>query len=304
MPTKSLKDDEAWRNVLLYSEHTWGAHCSITKPDDPFTTEQWATKKAFADEADQESRALLAGGLAARGQVSTQSDAVDGFNTTQWLRTDLVTLPKEMKLAGEQVADAEGRPVPTQRLAAGELAFLATDVPAFGAKRYRLLPGPVKRVGNAKAAGNRLSTAPLSLEVDAVTGAIKSLRRSGVDADFVDGKAPVAINDFRYLLGTDAAGAKANGPATVAVLDAGPLVAALRITSEAPGCQQLVRPRGHRQAGAGAPAGRLFARRVGRDGQGERRRPGLHRPLVWRLRPGHGGISAVARARAEAAVAQ
>ena len=233
--------NDAWRNVLLYSEHTWGAHCSITQPDDPFTTRQWETKKAFADEADKQSRAILAEALAARGQASTQGDAVDVFNTTQWPRTDLVTLPKDMKLAGEQVADAEGRPVPTQRLASGELAFLATDVPAFGAKRFRLLPGPAKADGSAKAAGHRLSTALLSVEVDATTGAVKSLRRAGVDADFVDGKAPVAVNDFRYVLGTDAAGAKANGPATVTVLDAGPLVAALRITSEAPGCRQLVR---------------------------------------------------------------
>jgi hypothetical protein len=81
----------------------------------------------------------------------------------------------------------------------------------------------------------------LSVEVDAATGAIKSLRRSGVDADLVDGRAPVAVNDFRYVLGTDVAGAQANGPATVTVLDAGPLVAAFRITSDAPGCQRLVR---------------------------------------------------------------
>ena len=27
----------AWRDVLLYNEHTWGAHCSISQPDSPFT---------------------------------------------------------------------------------------------------------------------------------------------------------------------------------------------------------------------------------------------------------------------------
>ena len=147
LPGAAIRD--AWRNVLLYSEHTWGAHCSISKPEDPFTTSQWETKQAFADEADRQSRAILAGALSARGDMPTQVDTVDVFNTTQWPRTDLVALPKDMKLAGERAADADGRPVPTQRLASGELVFLAKDVPAFGAKRLRLLPEPPKSDGGA-----------------------------------------------------------------------------------------------------------------------------------------------------------
>ena len=64
---------------------------------------------------NRQSRAIFAD-MAARGQASIHADALHVFNTTQWPRTDLVTLPKDMKLAGEQVADAEGRPVPTQRV--------------------------------------------------------------------------------------------------------------------------------------------------------------------------------------------
>ena len=40
--------DAAWREVLLYNEHTWGAHCSITEPDSPFTQSQWKIKQQFA----------------------------------------------------------------------------------------------------------------------------------------------------------------------------------------------------------------------------------------------------------------
>lgn len=39
------------RNIVLFQEHTWGAWCSISDPELPFTTEQWKYKKAFLDEA-------------------------------------------------------------------------------------------------------------------------------------------------------------------------------------------------------------------------------------------------------------
>ena len=231
----------AWQNVLLYSEHTWGAWCSISKPDDAFTLDQWKTKQAFALDADTQSRALLADALAARKLAPGPVEVVEVFNTTQWPRTDLVTLSGELASAGGKIADSAGQPVSAQRLASGELAFVARDVPAFGSRQFRLLPGAAEPTGAAAASGNTLRNAELTVEINPTTGAIKSLRRTGVDAEFVDAQAAVGLNDFRYVLGTDAAGAKGNGPVKISVLDAGPLVATLRITSEAPGCRSLVR---------------------------------------------------------------
>jgi alpha-mannosidase len=58
---KSLraKVAEAWRKVLLYSEHTWGAWCSISDPDSDFTRDQWEVKRGFAEEADRLSREVM-----------------------------------------------------------------------------------------------------------------------------------------------------------------------------------------------------------------------------------------------------
>jgi alpha-mannosidase len=86
-----------------------------------------------------------------------------------------------------------------------------------------------------------LRTKSLTVELDAVSGAVKSLRLAGVDREFVDPKAPVGLNDYRYMLGTNAKGAAANGPVKISVMDAGPLVAAVRIESTAPGCVSLIR---------------------------------------------------------------
>ena len=232
----AAKFQEAWKNVLLYSEHTWGAHCSISKPDDPFTLDQWQVKGGFARDAERQSTDLLKAAL----PPATATNEIDVYNTTQWERTDLAVVPRE--LGGESVADAQGMPVPCQRLASGELAFRAKQVPPFGAKRYRLSELPPAAFVGAKVTGPAtLQTPLLSVEVDPASGAVKSLRLGDEKHDYADPTAAVALNDYRYVLGTDAKGAQSNGPARIEVLEKGPLVASLRIESEAPGCDSLVR---------------------------------------------------------------
>ena len=41
----------AKRSIVMWHEHTWGAWCSISAPDDSFTTKQWNYKKRFVDSA-------------------------------------------------------------------------------------------------------------------------------------------------------------------------------------------------------------------------------------------------------------
>ncbi len=41
----------AKRSIVMWHEHTWGAWCSISAPNDTFTIKQWNYKKRFADSA-------------------------------------------------------------------------------------------------------------------------------------------------------------------------------------------------------------------------------------------------------------
>lgn len=237
--------DAAWKNVLLYSEHTWGAYNSIDDPDNPFVKDQWAVKQAFALDADQQSRALLDSALTAAPFRAAQdlslrpSIAIDVYNTTQWERTDLAHVPAH--LAGSAVLDDRGRYVPSQRLASGELVFLASQVPPFGAKRFCLTPQTNPLKGHARADGNLLRTRSLAVELDQQSGAIKSLRIEGLSHEFVDFQSPSALNDYRYVLGPDAKGARSNGKPRFQVLETGPWVASIRVESDAPGCNRLIR---------------------------------------------------------------
>ena len=232
---------EAWRNVILYDEHTWGAHCSISQPDSDFTKAQWKIKQAFALNADVQSYNLLNNALAKHRSTEKIVTAVDVFNTSSWTRTDLVTVPKSLTVRGDAIKDAEGRSIKSQRLSAGELAFLAEDVAPFSAKRFTLHSGEASASGNAIAKGAKLSNGAVTLTVNDRTGAIQSLQWKELDAEFVNRKTGLGLNDYFYVAGRNPKDPQRNGPVNIRVKERGPLVASLLIESDAPGCHKLTR---------------------------------------------------------------
>lgn len=233
--------NHAWRNVLLYNEHTWGAHNSISKPDDEFAKGQWRIKQAFAYDAHAQSLDLLDRSLARIRREESPAHAVMVFNTCSWPRTDLVRVPAPLQPIGTRVTDAAGNDVPSQVLSTGELAFLASDVPPMGAKRFLFRRGTHKRGGSARAGGSELENETLRIRVDLTTGAVSSLTVPWHDDDLVDSNDGLGLNEYLYVPGKDPKDVKRVADVTVRVGEAGPLVASLVVESEAPGCFSLTR---------------------------------------------------------------
>ncbi len=244
-PAKAFAD--AWRNVLLYSEHTWGAWCSISEPFRRETREQWAIKQSYAVAADLQSRDLLSRGLA-QSSGPTRPDAIDILNSTSWARTELVTVPKFLSEGRDQVTDDAGHPVPSQRLRTGELVLLARDVPPLARRRYTLHAGPAAidrstPAATATATADRptLGNGRVQLRVDPATGGIIGLELSGLDANFADTANGQALDEYLYFNGDNPATARRNGPVKIRVGEPGPLIASLLVESSAPGCHFLSR---------------------------------------------------------------
>ncbi|MBK8922686.1 MAG: glycoside hydrolase [Saprospirales bacterium] len=130
---------QAKRHVLLFHEHTWGAWCSVSQPDAPFTVRQWDYKKRLLDSARLELRRIEQALLPVPGRPA----AIAVVNTLPWARSGVVEV--EWPAAGTALADEQGRPVPVQALANGRRVFVATDVPANGRRVYRIAQaaGPV-----------------------------------------------------------------------------------------------------------------------------------------------------------------
>ncbi len=235
----------AWRNVLLYNEHTWGAYCSISRPDDPFTKSQWAIKRNFAVEGEKQSKALVDKALGKHETADGTIAAADVYNTSSWPRTDLVLLPAGLKLAGDGVKTCDGQNLRAQRLASGELAVLVEDVPPFAAKRLLFEKKQVDMLSLAanawaSAEDSTFGNAQISLTVDKQSGAITELR-SKIVPNLVDAKADMGLNDYRYQAGRKAGNLTGTSSVKITAPDSGPLVATLLIESDAPGCNRLLR---------------------------------------------------------------
>jgi alpha-mannosidase len=244
--------EEAWKNVLLYSEHTWGAYCAISEPANPFTSDQWNIKQSFATAANLQSRQLVSEAAQGGGPPTMvnakpavhaeESTHVDIYNTASWPRTALAMVPRELSEAGDFVTDDGHRPVPAQRLASGELAVLVRDLPPLAGRRYRIdKQGHMPPGAKAVAAGTTLTNDKLHVRLDEKTGGIVELQATGIDSNLVDTAHGQAINDYLYLLGDNLAAVQRNGPVKITVRDGGPLVASLLVASDAPGCHKLLR---------------------------------------------------------------
>lgn len=231
---------KAWTDVIMYDEHTWGAHNSISDPDGEFAVRQAVYKQKFALDAAARTEGLMTQSLSEK--TVTELATVDIYNASNWVREDLVLLTPEQSKVGDCVADDQGRTQPSQRLADGSLAFIARNVPALGARRYHLKPGQGLSSGSAKAAGNRLSNAVLQVEIDPASGAIRSFTHKDCATDFVRTDSS-GLNDYLYIIGRDAKENRQSleGPVAIRVEDAGPLVATVVIESNAPGCKKLTR---------------------------------------------------------------
>jgi hypothetical protein len=230
---------DAWNSTMLYSEHTWGAAGSITTPEAEQTVKQWAIKQGYALDADKRSRELL--GRALGGDAAAEGAAMDIYNTCAWSRSDVVILPKEQSGAGDQVLDAAGQAVPSQRLSTGELCFLVRDIPGLSARRFTFAAGPAAQVGPVIITRDGLDNGLVRVRLDPQSGAIAELCGRGIAGNLAGHAAGHAPNDYLYLIGDKPADAKRNGPVTITVKENGPLLATLAVDSDAPGCRHLRR---------------------------------------------------------------
>lgn len=238
--------DEAWRYIILGSEHTW----CFENPSEPFFQEAiWKVKQSYFQEAEDRSIMVLDealapvtdksdGGLGPKDGPSNGGVAV--FNTHTWNQDGIVTLSAKESSKGNKVIDENGNSVLSQRLSTGELVFFAKNVPALGSAHYRVVEGESVPLGSCAIHGTTLENEFLSVRIDGKTGNIVSVQKKGEQYDYIDASVDGGANSFSWLPANKDM-PHADTVTAISVVENGPFVVELKIDSKAKGCRSVSR---------------------------------------------------------------
>ncbi len=230
--------EEAYRNLYLYDEHTWGAYSSITLPHHPFTRAQWNRKAGFAYTGYALTHHLLAeGGRKLARAVTGRSPEGDVWpaprheeemgededrflviNSLGWTRTFALPLPPRrrghapynfLEAAFQNYRD----PDPTQgmltrpQVAEARLPPLRGTLPAFG---YRVIaPDDAPPPDGVRRGEGWMENRWYRVRIDPRTGGLRSWWDKAQERELADVDGPWRLGQYVYEWVDDPRGRKA-----------------------------------------------------------------------------------------------
>ena len=203
--------ERIWKNLLLYSEHTWDSWDSVQRPDSRESVGQLATKDEYAAESRQAVNALAKASLSQiANQIHMPSSSLVVFNSLNWTRSGLVELDLDRDATLTEYPDKT--PVSFEVLHEGpgyrHIRFLAKDVPSMGFKCYSLeihhgdtVDPPVAPNTATESPSDVIENQYYRVQLDASSGAIKSIFDKQLNRDLVDSASPYRFNQYLYVQG-------------------------------------------------------------------------------------------------------
>lgn len=199
--------DRIWTNLLLYAEHTWDSWDSVYRPDSEESVGQLATKDHYVAESQQAVNALAQQSLSQiADQIHMPAGSLLIFNTLSWPRNGLVEMDLERGMAITEYP--EKIPVAFEVMREGpgyrHVRFLAKDIPAMGFKCYSLVARKDEQAAQGTASGTASDTMENNyyrVQVDAETGAVKSVFDKELKRELVDSASAYKFNQYLYVQG-------------------------------------------------------------------------------------------------------
>ncbi|OXS60393.1 hypothetical protein B1A99_08175 [Cohnella sp. CIP 111063] len=173
--------DEAWEQVQLYDEHTWGANISVTDPDSTYAKVLWGHKAHFAHQANSLSGYLLNRELERFAGNPPQSGKPEGtllVNASAVEQTVDLRLPEHWYHVGRHLT-ASRLCVHANNLDTDWSlpSFGKITVPPFSWRKvpHSVLARPIKAEDELKLEPGRIETPYYRLDYDPQTGRIAEL---------------------------------------------------------------------------------------------------------------------------------
>jgi hypothetical protein len=198
---------EAWKNLLFYDEHTWGAYNSMSQPDRQFVADQWEYKRAYAIRAQWAAKDLRTRSLNRLAQfISVDGSTLLVFNPQPWERSDVVQVELNDKRGLVSVETGSSVPLDVTLAKDGWIRarFVAEHVPAMGYRAYRLGDAEADRsTSSAPDTPWQIESNFYRVTFDENSGAIASIVDKQLGRELVDKAAPYRANQLVYVAGGD-----------------------------------------------------------------------------------------------------
>jgi alpha-mannosidase len=216
LPDKSMLDD-AWRNELIYDEHTWTYVGATTQPEHHQSEDQIALKGSRVQRArDDINESIQREWAQLEALVRTKDNSIAVFNSLNWKRSGLVEtdLPDGASLADSST----GAEVPMEILRKGKgislpgfgpgsvrVRFVAAAVPAVGYRLYTIQPVAEEKKHRLAVdiEGNILENEFYRVTLDPSSGSIASVFDKQVARELVDRSSPYKFGQYLYVTGGD-----------------------------------------------------------------------------------------------------
>ncbi len=213
-PDRSMLDD-AWRNELLYDEHTWTYVSATTQPEHHQSEDQIALKRSRVTRArDDINESIQREWAQLEALVKTKDNSVVVFNSLNWPRDGIVET--DLPEAATLVDASTGAEVPVEILWKGKgislpgfgpvsvrVHFLATAVPAVGYKLYTIKPISKEAAPSEELHGNILENHFYRITLDPSSGSIASVVDKNLGRELADPSSPYKFGQYLYVTGGD-----------------------------------------------------------------------------------------------------
>ena len=189
--------DRTWTRMFDFVEHSW--------PTLPPATDVQLFNAAWVKKA--ESLRVIDAAEAAVSQAAAEfgknirtgpGETIAVFNALAHARTEIVKTKGDFTTLTDLVTGAR---VACQKNAEGEVVFLASQVPAYGYKLYRIERGaPAAGAASSfEVQKDSIANEYYAVRFDATTGAVKSILDKTTGKELIDARSPYLANQMVYV---------------------------------------------------------------------------------------------------------
>lgn len=210
---------EAWKNMLLFNEHTWTAAGATTQPEGDESVRQLEQKDLESVIAANDiTKTVERSWAQLESLVDVDHDSVLVFNSLSWDRSGWVDVDlqdgqmiadattrqpvRQVNLRREEGASLSGFGSPTNRV-----RFWAENLPAMGYRAFMIVPATASSAASRDllpaSAGNVVENNYYRITLDPEHGSIRSIYDKQLQRELVDNKSPFAFGSYVYVQGAD-----------------------------------------------------------------------------------------------------